>query len=122
MANAALEPLGIDVRHYALLATIAGGETPSQRTVADALQVDRATVVALADDLEARGLARRTPSTADRRAKVLAPTARGRRALEQAHRLMDACEAEFVGALPEGERAELAESLARLLSPGSPPA
>jgi DNA-binding MarR family transcriptional regulator len=114
-ANGALAELGLDVRHYALLATLEAADPPSQRTVADALGIDRATVVALVDDLEARGLVRRERSTRDRRANVLALTPAGRRTLARAHALMETCEDEFVSALPEPERERLADLLQRLL-------
>jgi DNA-binding MarR family transcriptional regulator len=114
-ANAALAELGFDVRHYALMATIEAADSPSQRTVADTLNIDRATVVALIDDLEARGLARRERSARDRRANELQLTGEGRRALERAHALMDKCEGDFVAALEPAERERLGDLLQRLL-------
>src|SRR5215470_17691224 len=59
MANAHLARLDLDTRHYTVLAVLAAGAGSSQRTIADTLGLDRATVVGLVDKLESQGLARR---------------------------------------------------------------
>ena len=111
--------LGIDTRHYAVLAAIADSGGPSQQEVASALGIDRATLVALADDLEARQLIRRARSDTDRRAYALQLTADGAALIKQANALMDQCEQEFTGALTPAERSQLAALLARLLAAAS---
>ena len=108
--------LGIDTRHYAVLVAIADGDGPSQQDVADALGIDRATLVALADDLEASQLIRRARSDSDRRAYALRLTGDGAARMGQAHALMDSCEEEFTGVLTPAERSQLADLLARLLN------
>jgi DNA-binding MarR family transcriptional regulator len=117
-ANRALQPLGLDTRHYAVLTVIASQDAPSQRTIADALGIDRATVVALADDLEQQGFARRAPSPDDRRAKRLELTALGRQVLKRGHALMEKCEARFVGTLSVAEQRQLGAMLEKLLPEG----
>jgi DNA-binding MarR family transcriptional regulator len=114
-ANVALAPLQIDTRHYTVLAVIGAGGGSSQRTIADTLRLDRATVVALVDTLESLGLAKRVRSREDRRANAVEITARGRHALGRANELMAACELEFVAALQPAERQSLGELLERLL-------
>src|ERR671924_418207 len=84
MANAQLAPMGLDTRHYTVLAVLAAGAASSQRTIADTLGLDRATVVALVDRLESQGFARRVRSRDDRRANAVEVTARGRRLLKRA--------------------------------------
>jgi len=116
MANAHLEPLGLDTRHYTVLAVVAAGGGSSQRTIADTLALDRATVVALVDRLESQGLARRVRSRDDRRANAVEMTPKGRRALKRADALMEACELNFVAALRDGERKQLRDILDRLLA------
>jgi len=116
MANAHLEPLGLDTRHYTVLAVVAAGGGSSQRTIADTLALDRATVVALVDRLESQGLARRVRSRDDRRANAVEMTPKGRRALKRADALMEACELNFVAALRDGERKQLRDILERLLA------
>jgi len=112
--------LAIDTRHYAVLAAIADADRPSQQDVAAALGIDRATLVALADDLEAQGLIRRDRSDSDRRAYALTLTSKGAAILKRADALMDQCEEEFTGVLTQAERAQLADLLGRLFSVGSP--
>lgn len=116
MANAHLAPLGLDTRHYTVLAVLAAGATSSQRTIADALGLDRATVVALVDTLETQGLARRAQSREDRRANAVELTPKGRRVLKRADALMEACELSFVAGLPVDERDQLTRMLERLLA------
>jgi DNA-binding MarR family transcriptional regulator len=116
MANAHLEQLGLDTRHYTVLAVVAAGGGSSQRTIADTLRLDRATVVALVDALEVQGLARRVQSREDRRANAVELTPKGRRALKRADALMEECEAAFVATLREEERAQLQAILERLLT------
>jgi MarR family transcriptional regulator, lower aerobic nicotinate degradation pathway regulator len=91
-------------------------DRPSQQDVAAALGIDRATLVGLADDLEAQGLIRRDRSDSDRRAYALMLTSKGASILERADALMDECEEEFTGVLTQTERAQLADLLARLFS------
>ena len=116
MANAHLEPLGVDTRHYTVMAVVAAGGGSSQRTIADTLGLDRATVVALVDALELQGLAKRVRSRDDRRANAVELTPKGRRALKRADALMEACELSFVAALRDGEASQLRDILERLLA------
>src|SRR5215831_1161725 len=116
MANAHLATLGLDTRHYSVLAVLAAGAGSSQRTIADTLGLDRATVVALVDKLESDGLARRAQSPADRRANAVELTARGRRVFKRADALMETCERSFVEALRDDERRQLTGLLERLLT------
>src|SRR5215472_7494697 len=106
MANAHLATLGLDTRRYSVLAGVAAGGGSSQRTIADTLGLDRATVVALVDTLESQGLARRVRSRDDRRANAVELTPKGRRTLSRADALMEACELRFVAALRDEERAQ----------------
>src|SRR5216684_7793235 len=116
MANAHLAPLGLDTRHYTVLAVLAAGAGSSQRTISDTLGLDRATVVGLVDTLESQGLARRAQSRADRRANAVELTAKGRRVLKRADSLMEACELGCVAGLRADERDQLTRILERLLA------
>lgn len=118
-ANAELAGLGLDTRHYVVLAAVEGGDGPSQRMISDLLGIDRATVVALTDNLQRRRLLRRARSTQDRRAYALHLTETGRRLVGKAHALMDKCDRELLAALPDDTRAELAGILRTVLSAGS---
>ena len=116
MANAQLAPLGIDTRHYTVLAVVTAEPAASQRSIADTLGLDRATVVALVDVLEEQGLARRVRSRQDRRVNGVEVTPRGRRVLKRADALMEECEQKFIAALPLAERKQLTSMLERLLA------
>ena len=120
-ANAKLATLDLDTRHYSALAVIVHSDGPSQQTVAAALGADRATVVALVDELERRRLVRRATNPLDRRAHALHATPAGRRLAKQAHQLMDQCEQEFLARLEDPERAALAATLQTLLRQTEPP-
>jgi DNA-binding MarR family transcriptional regulator len=74
----------------------------------------RANFVALIDDLERRGLARRVSSIADRRSKALALTAAGQRVLERALKLQRVHETRVCRRLGPGGREQLLRLLGRL--------
>ena len=115
MANAHLASIGLDTRHYTVLAVLVAGAGSSQRTIADTLGLDRATDVALVDALESQGLARRNRSRSDRRANDVELTTKRRRALQRAEKLMEQCEADFIKFLDSNERQQLTSMLERLL-------
>src|SRR5690606_31144169 len=77
LGNAALVGLGLRVRSYSVLALVGGDERPSQRELATFLSLDPSQVVALVDDLEARGLVERVADPRDRRANVVRATPQG---------------------------------------------
>ncbi len=60
------------------------GEPRTMGEIAELLRCDPSNVTGIADALEARGLARRRPSPADRRVKALGLTAKGTRLRQQA--------------------------------------
>ena len=76
--TAALEDLGLSPRGHCVLSTAMTGEF-TQTELAHAIGLDKTTMVVAMDDLEAKGLAERRPSKADRRARVIAVTKAGRR-------------------------------------------
>lgn len=82
--NAALAKVGLRARSYSVLAVAAGGSRPSQRDLAEFLRLDPSQVVALVDDLQARGLVAREADPADRRANVVVATPAGRVVYDQA--------------------------------------
>ncbi len=58
-------------------------EARTMGEIAELLRCDPSNVTAIADALEARGLARRRPSESDRRVKAIELTAKGRRMRER---------------------------------------
>lgn len=79
----ALAKHGLKVRQYAVLST-ACTEPRTQKELSDFLMLNPSQVVALVDALEERGLVERVAAPADRRAKIVVGTARGRRLFDKA--------------------------------------
>jgi DNA-binding MarR family transcriptional regulator len=113
-----LDPLGISGRELSVLLLLQAREPESQQQTAERLQVDRTTMVALLDGLEAKGLVARQADPDDRRRNVVALTALGRRTMEKAVRASDKAERRLLGALDEPERIQLRALLARVAADG----
>jgi DNA-binding MarR family transcriptional regulator len=109
-----LDPLGINGRELSVLLLLDAREPESQQATAERLQVDRTTMVALLDGLEAKGLVARQADPADRRRNVVALTNKGRRTLEKAVRASDEAEARLLEGLDRSERTQLRSLLARI--------
>lgn len=82
--NRVLAPLGLKVRSYSVLSLAIDEVPPTQREIAEFLQLDPSQVVALVDQLEDRGLVSRAADPRDRRAKVVAATEQGLAVYEEA--------------------------------------
>jgi len=94
-----LRPLGLHPRHFGLLTHIATAAGQSQQALSGALGVHRTAMVALVDDLEARGLVERRRDPRDRRAYALHLTRAAAELLADAERAVDAHEAELLASL-----------------------
>lgn len=106
-ANEKLEPLGLKVRSYAVLALACDDEQPSQRELAEFLTLDASQIVSLVDDLEQRGLVAREVDPRDRRSNVIVSTAKGRELFAKAQQATAAAQDESLRALSAPERHEL---------------
>ena len=73
----ALRPLGIEGQHYGVLLNLARHGALSQRQLIELTGSDKSSMVRTVDALEARGLAVRRPSPADRRAHAVEMTEEG---------------------------------------------
>jgi DNA-binding MarR family transcriptional regulator len=76
---AALEPLGIQGRHFGVLFQLDAHGPLSQRRLMDLTGEDRTAMVRTVDDLERLGLAERRPDPTDRRAHAVQITDAGRK-------------------------------------------
>ena len=115
----ALEPFGISGRQCAVLLAVNEQAPSSQHDIAQRMGVDRTTMVALVDELEARGLVQRRPDARDRRKNVVALTEAGRTTLEGATRAVDEAERRFLGPLSDDEAAAFRAALrTAALAPG----
>jgi DNA-binding MarR family transcriptional regulator len=113
-ANSGLRQFGLKVRHYVVLSLAASQLQPSQRELAEFLQLDPSQIVATIDLLESQGLVERAPSAEDRRVKVLNATAEGARVLGETKREVQQAEDDSLAALSLAERDQLRELLRRI--------
>jgi DNA-binding MarR family transcriptional regulator len=111
--TAALESKGISPRDHSVLATAMTGEH-TQTELARMIGLDKTTMVVTLDELEAAGLAARKPSPGDRRVRVVAVTAAGRRKVRDAEAVMDRVKEDVLSALPARERDVFLRSLCSL--------
>ena len=105
---------GLKSKHYGALILLEDGPL-TQIELARLLWVDRTTMVAIVDDLEASGNVKRERHPEDRRAYALHLTALGRESLAKAQRIADEVESEIFSALSDDERQQLRELLSRLI-------
>jgi len=85
VANQALEPLGLTVKHFGVMTFLRNetepprqGSSLSQQAIGERLRIDRTTMVSLIDDLERAGYVKRERNPDDRRAYVITLTAAGK--------------------------------------------
>jgi DNA-binding MarR family transcriptional regulator len=116
LTSAELEPLGISPREWVALNCLDGQRGLSQREVADLLGVDRTTMVALVDELQAKGCVKRRPQPDDRRKNTVGLTRTGRDLRQRGARLIDDCERRFLAVLSEPEAAQLKNALAAVIA------
>jgi MarR family transcriptional regulator for hemolysin len=112
--SAALEGVGVSPRAYCVLTSAMRGEY-TQTQLARMVDLDKTTMVVTLDELEAAGLAERRPSTSDRRARVIAVTAAGRRKVRQAEEITERIRGDVLGVLAPEEREVFLGALSRLV-------
>jgi MarR family transcriptional regulator, transcriptional regulator for hemolysin len=112
---AALGPVGVSPRGYHVLVAALTGEH-SQTELAQVVGLDKTTMVVTIDELEEAGLAKRLPSSHDRRARVIAVTTAGERKVAEAREVIAQVQDEVLASLPAEDRTGLLEALNRLVS------
>jgi MarR family transcriptional regulator, lower aerobic nicotinate degradation pathway regulator len=115
-----LESLGLTPALFGLLNLLGRMEGANQQELGTAMGVDPSTMVALIDELEAKGLAKRQPHPKDRRARSVALTAEGRRLRERGRQMASQVEDEVLSGLSADDRKELLRLL-RLAHDSAPP-
>ena len=118
--TAALESLGLTPALFALLNVIGAREGAIQQELGAAMGIDPSTMVALIDQLEGAGLAKRRPSARDRRAREVTITPKGRRVLERGRKAAARVEDEVLRGLSGAERRQLLALLRRALDSAPP--
>lgn len=119
LTAAALAPYGVSGRELAVLVSLASGEPASQQEAAQRLGVDRTTMVALLDALEAKGLVTRHPHAGDRRRNVVELTPAGQQTLRAGTEASDEAERQFLAPLTEQAARQLKAALQTLVVPGA---
>jgi len=112
--TAALAEAGMSPRVHCVLSTAMTGEY-TQTALAQAVGLDKTTMVVTIDELEAAGLAERRPAAGDRRARVIAVTKAGVKKVAESREIVARTQAEILDSLPARERALLVDSLTRLI-------
>ena len=100
----ALAPLGVQPRESGILAAIAQFGAMSQQRIGEILLIDRTTMVMSVDRLEELGLVERVRQPSDRRVFLVELTEKGRAAVPQAQRMLEAFEAELLAPLSAEEQ------------------
>jgi MarR family transcriptional regulator, lower aerobic nicotinate degradation pathway regulator len=110
----ALEPEGLHPRHFGVMTMLAAHPGMSQHQLHEKTAIDPSSMVAVIDELEARGLAERRPDPADRRARQVFLTEQGEQTLQRIRGLAAGLQREFFGALTAEERKTLHALLRKL--------
>jgi MarR family transcriptional regulator, transcriptional regulator for hemolysin len=111
--TAKLEALGVSPRAHCVLAHASRGEL-TQSQVAEQCALDKTTMVVTMDELERAGLAKRRPSSTDRRARIISVTKAGERIVDDANAIVAGIYDEVLAELPAGQRAAFVAGLAQL--------
>lgn len=111
LTAAALAPLGIHPNEWAALNCLHEQHGLSQREAAELLGIDRTKMVALVDELEAKGWVERRPQPDDRRKNLVTLTPSGHDVLDRAGHVIDDCERRFLATISKSDSERLQRSL-----------
>jgi DNA-binding MarR family transcriptional regulator len=109
-----LKEYDISPGRFGVLVLISANPGLTQSSLAQATHLDRSTMVAVIDQLEARGLVERRPSPTDRRSNALVLTAEGKKLLKQLKQLVQVHESRVAGALSAAESKQLVSLLKKV--------
>jgi DNA-binding MarR family transcriptional regulator len=110
----ALEPEGLHPRDFGVMTMVAAQPGMSQQQLHEKTGIDPSSMVAVIDDLQARGLAERRPDPDDRRARAIYLTADGQRTLQRIGKLAAGLQRELFGGLSDEELSTLHALLRKL--------
>lgn len=113
----ALRPLGIELRHFAVLISLVDRGPMVQRDLAQATGSDKAGIMRVVDDLERKGLAVRKSVPGDRRVRSVEITAKGLELFDAAHLAAEPLAEGLVAPLEPGEPERLMDLLTRFTYP-----
>ncbi|MFZ0834890.1 MAG: MarR family transcriptional regulator [Mycobacterium sp.] len=112
----ALRPLGIELRHFAVLLVLVNRGPTEQRDLVEATGSDKAGIMRVVDDLERKGLAVRKSVPGDRRVRAVEITPKGLKLFDAAHVAGEPLAERLVSALGPGEAQQLTDLLTRFTS------
>jgi len=112
--TAALEQFSVTPRGHCVLSVALTGEH-TQKQLAEAIGIDKTTMVVTLDALEEAGLAERVPSKTDRRARVIRVTPAGKRLVAKGDRVVADIHAEVLASLPVPQRQQFVDALSTLV-------
>lgn len=106
-----LDGTGLTPRAFGVLSNVADLGPRSQQQLADELGMHRNNMVALVDELEGVGFARRVRNPEDRRSFRIEATAEGRRATQRAMAIVTRLDEELARALTDSDAVALTDLL-----------
>ncbi|MEU0601673.1 MarR family transcriptional regulator [Streptomyces sp. NPDC006393] len=109
----ALRPLGIELRHFAVLIVLVNRGPTVQRDLATATGSDKAGIMRVVDDLERKGLAVRKTVPGDRRVRAVEITPQGLELFDAAHVAAEPLAERLIAELEPGEPEKLKDLLTR---------
>lgn len=110
----AMDGMALTPGQFGVLALIQANSGLSQSALGQAMGVDRSTVVAVIDKLEARGLVQRTAAANDRRSNALRLSAEGMKRFAAALKRVYGHEKQITKRLTAAERTQLLNLLRRI--------
>src|SRR4051812_2862902 len=112
--TAALEPFGIRPRHVAALIELRDRGELTQQSLCGQLHLDPTNLVAILNELEEKGFAKRRRDPEDRRRHLVEVSKKGTGVLEKVSEVMDGVEDELLDGLEPAERKQLEGLLASI--------
>jgi MarR family transcriptional regulator, lower aerobic nicotinate degradation pathway regulator len=112
----ALRPLGIEMRHFAVLLVLVNRGPTEQRDLVEATGSDKAGIMRVVDDLELKGLAVRKSVPGDRRVRAVEITPEGLELFDTAHAAAEPLGEQLVSVMRPGEAEQLKDLLTRFTS------
>ena len=113
--NIALEPWGIQGRHFGVLMTLNRLGPMSQQELIRQLGADKSAMVRMIDDLENKSIVERRRHPSDRRAVAVTLTAHGREVFGEAERVARGVADELLDGFSAEERTQFRQLLARFV-------
>jgi DNA-binding MarR family transcriptional regulator len=107
----ALAPYGIRPRHVAALIELRDSGQLTQQALSAHLHLDPTNLVAVLNDLEERGYAKRRRDPDDRRRHLVEVTKKGVAVIDKVSEVMDGVEEELLSGLEPAEREALEDAL-----------